>query len=86
MTAEEVITAATINAAYSLQLDKEVGTLHPGKRADLCVLDVPSWRGIGYSFGGNPVAMTIKNGVSIVANVIERNPDWFQRGGDRASQ
>jgi imidazolonepropionase len=86
MTAEEVITAATINAAYSLQLDREVGTLHPGKRADLCVLDVPSWRGIGYSFGGNPVAMTIKNGVPIVANVIERNPDWFQPSGDRASQ
>ncbi|HEX6811298.1 MAG TPA: imidazolonepropionase [Planctomycetota bacterium] len=83
MSAEEVITAATINAAYSLQLDREVGTLHPGKRADLCVLDLPSWRGIGYSFGGNPVAMTIKNGVSVVANVVERNPDWFQRGGDR---
>ncbi|MBL8729589.1 MAG: imidazolonepropionase [Planctomycetes bacterium] len=77
MTAEEVITAATINPAFSLQLDAEVGTLHPGKRADLCVLDIPSWQAIGYAFGGNPVAMTVKDGVPIVANVTERDPDWF---------
>ena len=81
MTAEEVITAATINPAFSLQLDAEVGTLHPGKRADLCVLDVPSWQAIGYAFGGNPVAMTVKDGEPIVANVCERDPDWF---ADRA--
>ena len=84
MSAEEVITAATINPAFSLQLDGEVGSLHPGKRADLCVLDVPSWRAIGYAFGGNPVAMTIKNGVPIVANVSERDPDWFAGGDDLA--
>ncbi len=77
MTAEEVITAATINPAFSLQLDAEVGTLHPGKRADLCVLDIPSWRAIGYAFGGNPVAMTVKDGAPITANVTERDPDWF---------
>lgn len=82
MSAEEVITAATINPAFSLQLDGEVGTLHPGKRADLCVLDIPSWRAIGYAFGGNPVAMTIKNGTPIVANLSERDPDWFGRGAD----
>ncbi|MBL8748769.1 MAG: imidazolonepropionase [Planctomycetes bacterium] len=82
MTAEEVVTAATINPAFSLQLDGEVGTLHPGKRADLCVLDIPSWRAIGYAFGGNPVAMTIKNGTPILANISERDPDWFARGAD----
>jgi imidazolonepropionase len=85
MSPEEVITASTINAAFSLQLDGEVGTLHPGKRADLCILDLPSWRGIGYAFGGNPVAMTVKNGVPIVANVSERDPDWFAGGADLSS-
>lgn len=84
MTAEEVITAATINPAFSLQLDGETGTLHPGKRADLCILDIPSWRAIGYAFGGNPVAMTVKNGTPIVANVSERDPDWFGGGADLA--
>jgi imidazolonepropionase len=76
MTAEEVITAATINPAFSLQLDGEVGTLHVGKRADLCVLDMPSWRAVGYMFGGNPVVLTVKDGVPALANVREQQPDW----------
>lgn len=77
---EEVITAATINPAYSLRLDHEVGSLHPGKRADLCVLDIPSWRAVGYVVGGNPVALTVKDGVPLVANVAERRPDVFAGG------
>ena len=81
MSPEEVITSATINPAFSLQLDGEVGTLHAGKRADLCVLDIPSWRAIGYVLGGNPVAMTVVNGQPVVANLTERDPDWFA-GGD----
>ncbi|MCA8950929.1 MAG: imidazolonepropionase [Planctomycetes bacterium] len=78
MSAEEVITASTINPAFSLQLDAECGTLHPGKRADLCVLDLPSWRAVGYALGGNPVVMTVANGEPVVANVSEREPDWFE--------
>jgi len=35
---EEAISAVTVNAAYSLDLDGEVGTLEAGKRADLVVL------------------------------------------------
>jgi imidazolonepropionase len=80
MSPEECITATTINPAFSLQLDHEVGTLHPGKRADLCVLDIPSWQGLGYSFGGNPVAMTIKDGRPVLANAADRQPDWFADG------
>ncbi|MEC8251660.1 MAG: imidazolonepropionase [Planctomycetota bacterium] len=80
MSVEECIVASTINPAFSLQLDHEVGTLHPGKRADLCVLDVPSHQALGYAFGGNPVAMTIKDGVPVVANVADRQPDWFGDG------
>src|SRR5690606_23017071 len=38
LTLAECITAVTINPAVSLHLDGEVGTLHPGKRADLAVL------------------------------------------------
>jgi imidazolonepropionase len=73
----EAIIASTINPAFSLQLDSEVGTLHPGKRADFVALDLPSWRGVGYAFGGNPVAITVKNGVPMVANINERDPDLF---------
>ncbi len=80
MSLAECLVASTINAAFSLQLDHEVGTLHPGKRCDLCVLDLPSHEALGYAFGGNPVAMTIANGVPIVANVADREPDWFAGG------
>lgn len=84
MSVEEVITAATINPAFALRLDREVGTLHPGKRADLCVLDIPSVEGIGYAFGGNPVAMTIVEGRPRAANVSERDPDWLVARDRRA--
>ena len=80
MSPEECITATTINPAFSLQLDHEVGTLHAGKRADLCVLEIPSWEALGYAFGGNPVAMTIKDGVPVLANAADRHPDWFADG------
>ncbi|MBK8974952.1 MAG: imidazolonepropionase [Planctomycetes bacterium] len=62
MTPEECIAAITINPAASLRLDAEIGTLHPGKRADLVALDLPSWRALGYAFGGNPVAFTCAGG------------------------
>jgi imidazolonepropionase len=71
---EECLVASTINPAFSLQLDADVGTLHPGKRADLTVLDVPSWRAIGYALGGNPVVTTVKDGVPVVTNVSEQHP------------
>ncbi|MGE3175683.1 MAG: imidazolonepropionase [Planctomycetota bacterium] len=75
MTPAEVIHASTINPAFSLQLDKQVGTLHPGKRADLVALDMPSWEATGYMFGGNPVALTVKDGVPLVANTADRQPE-----------
>jgi imidazolonepropionase len=77
----EVITASTINPAFSLQLDDQVGTLHVGKRADFVALDLPSWEAVGYSFGGNPVAMTVKDGEPLVANVSEQYPDPFLAHG-----
>jgi len=80
MSVEECIVASTINPAFSLQLDHEVGTLHPGKRADLCVLDIPSYEALGYMFGGNPVAMTIKDGAPVAANFSDHQPDWFGEG------
>ncbi len=80
MTAAEVITAATINAAFSLRLDGEVGTLHAGKRADFIALDIPSWRAVGYMLGGNPVALTVKDGKPLVANVTQCEPDMFAGG------
>jgi imidazolonepropionase len=81
MTAAEAVVASTINAAFSLRCDAEVGTLHPGKRADLVALDLPSIEAVGYAFGGNPVLVTIAGGRPVVANGCERLPELFLGGG-----
>jgi hypothetical protein len=39
VTAEQALRGVTIEAAYSLKLEDEVGTIAPGKRANLTVLD-----------------------------------------------
>lgn len=44
------------------------------------MLDIPSWQALGYTFGGNPVAMTIKDGRPVLANAADRQPDWFADG------
>ncbi len=51
MTPAEAITAATINAAYSLGLGGEIGSLEPGKRADFALHDCADYREIPYFFG-----------------------------------
>lgn len=54
--AHEAIAAITLNAAYSLGLAGEIGSLTTGKRADLVVLHTSDYRELGYSFGTNLVA------------------------------
>ena len=51
MTPAEAITAATINAAYSLGRGAEIGSLEPGKRADFVIHDCDDYREIPYFFG-----------------------------------
>lgn len=55
MTAHETIVAITLNAAYSLGLAGEIGSLTSGKRADLVVLATDDYRELGYFFGTNLV-------------------------------
>jgi imidazolonepropionase len=51
MTPAEAITAATINAAYSLGRGDEIGSLERGKRADFVIHDVTDYRELAYFFG-----------------------------------
>jgi imidazolonepropionase len=55
MTPAEAISAATVNAAHAVGLGGEVGSLEPGKRADILLVGVPSYRHLGYRFGTNLV-------------------------------
>lgn len=62
----EAIVAATINAAHAIGKGAEVGSLEPGKRGDLIVLDAPSYRHIPYRFGANLVRTVVKDGRMVV--------------------
>jgi imidazolonepropionase len=62
LTSAEAIVGATINAAHAIGRDREVGTLEPGKRADLLVLDLPSWRHVGYRLSGNAIETIVRQG------------------------
>ncbi|MGQ0762938.1 MAG: imidazolonepropionase [Acidobacteriota bacterium] len=51
MTPAETITAATINAAYSLERGDQVGSLEKGKRADFVIHAASDYRELPYFFG-----------------------------------
>jgi imidazolonepropionase len=65
MTPLGALTAATANPAWVLGIEDRVGTLEPGKRADLVVLDGPSFAHVPYRPGHNPVATTVIGGEPI---------------------
>ncbi|MGC2399051.1 MAG: imidazolonepropionase [Acidobacteriaceae bacterium] len=62
MTPAEGITAATINAAWSLDLGREVGSLEPGKVADFVVHEAGDYREIPYFLGTQRPAMVFARG------------------------
>jgi imidazolonepropionase len=51
MTPAESVTAATINAAYSLNRGKQIGSLEVGKIADFVIHDCDDYRELVYFFG-----------------------------------
>ena len=61
----EAITAATINAAAALGMDKRIGSLERGKRADVLVMSVPSHAHIPYMFGTNLCSAVFKDGKKV---------------------
>ena len=61
-TPAEAISAATINAAYSLRRHRWCGSIEPGKQADLAVMAVDDYRKIPYYFGVNHCVLTVKRG------------------------
>ena len=62
MTPAETITAATINAAWSLNLGHEVGSLEPGKSADFVVHEANDYRELPYFLGTQRPAMVFAQG------------------------
>jgi imidazolonepropionase len=64
MSPEEAINAATINSAYSLELSDSLGSISPGKTANLFITEpMSSYAVIPYSFGKSRVETVILRGV-----------------------
>jgi imidazolonepropionase len=62
LTIEEALSAATLNAACSLDLGAELGSIEVGKRADLVLLEAPNLLHLVYHWGVNPVKTVVKDG------------------------
>jgi imidazolonepropionase len=56
MTPEEVVNATTINTAYAMGIEKELGSICIGKKANLFITKpIPSYAYLPYSFGHNVI-------------------------------
>ena len=63
MTPEQVINATTINTAYAMGIEKELGSICIGKRANLFITKpIPSYAYLPYSFGENLISKVIISG------------------------
>ena len=72
-TVPEALLAATLNAAWVLRRADVTGSLEPGKRADVLVLDGPVEH-VPYRFGHNPVAFAFAAG-----RLVHARPDCAWR-------
>lgn len=64
MLPEEAIQAATINGAYAMEVQDELGSITPGKKANFIITTpVPSYTFLPYSFGRPQVEAVIINGI-----------------------
>lgn len=62
MLPSEAVTALTLNGAAALARAERLGSLEPGKQADLVLFDVPDYRHLFYHFGINHAWKVIKRG------------------------
>lgn len=68
MTPNEVLNAVTINAAYSIDRQDEIGTIEVDKYADFVILNSYNLEYIMYHFGINHVSKVYKKGSLVVNN------------------
>ncbi len=62
LTAAEALVATTWNAACSLRLTPEIGSLEPGKQADLLVMDVDDYRDLAECAGHGDAGVVLRAG------------------------
>ncbi len=62
----EALRALTLTAAKALRRSHDVGSLEPGKKADLVIFDVADYRFLLQHLGVNLVSKVVKRGVVVV--------------------
>jgi imidazolonepropionase-like amidohydrolase len=66
----EVIRAATMHASQALGVDKELGTIEPGKLADLCVVDGNPLKNLQYLYGTGAIELNDQNEIIRKGGVV----------------
>ena len=69
MLPSECISASTINGAFAIAREREIGSLEQNKKADLLICDIPDYRDVAFSLGTNVVETIIKKGEIVVENM-----------------
>ena len=70
MTPEEAINAATINGAYAMGLEDEVGSITVGKRANFMITEaINSYGFLPYSFGRDHIESVYLDGKRQIFNL-----------------
>ena len=62
LTPAQAVAASTINAAAAVGRAEKIGSLEPGKQADLLILSVDDYRHLAYRYGANLVRTVVKKG------------------------
>jgi len=63
MLPEEAINAVTINSAYAMGIQDELGSIAAGKKANVFITkEIPSFQYMPYAYGSNKVEKVILNG------------------------
>lgn len=65
MTPEEILAAVTINAACAVNRGDRIGTVEPGKQADLVIWNAEDLDYLVYRMGSNLASMVIRKGIHV---------------------
>ncbi len=63
LTPAEALAGSTINSAKAILRDHLIGSIEPGKQADLLILATDDYRNLSYRYGTNLVSVVVKKGV-----------------------
>jgi imidazolonepropionase len=63
---EEAIRAATLGGAQAIGRQERIGSLEPGKQADVLIVDVGRYEDLAYRLGRNTVETVVKRGQVVV--------------------